>query len=120
MITANAGSGKTYTVIEHIKEIISAGNSPSSILCITFTNAGRHEMEKRLHDEKILGTDQPKIVTFHSLCLEIVSMFTHELEMPLEFQIFDNLPHATIQAIVQELPKCQSVQSYIKKFKVSG
>jgi ATP-dependent helicase/nuclease subunit A len=118
IITANAGSGKTYTVIEHIKEIISAGYSPSSILCITFTRAGRHEMEKRLYDEKILGSEKPKIVTFHSLCLEIASMFTHELEIPLEFQTLETLPHTTVQAIIQELPNYKSVQEYIKKFKL--
>lgn len=117
IITANAGSGKTYAAIEHIKEIINAGYNPASILCITFTKAGKHEIEKRLHDEKILGLETPKIVTFHSLCLEIVSMFTHELQMPLEFEALEYLSHATVQAIIQELPTCQSVKNYIKKFK---
>ena len=119
MIIANAGSGKTYNIIQHIKEIINTGYSPSSILCITFTNAGRNEMAQRLQKEIPNLTSLPKIVTFHSLCKEIINTFTYELEMPLEYETVENEDFELQQTIESTLLFNKKVQNFINKCKIS-
>ncbi len=118
MIIANAGSGKTYSIVQHIKGIVEAGFVPSSILCITFTNAGRDEMQARLQKDiphlKVL----PKIVTFHSLCKEIVDTFTHELEMPYDYTIVDS-DFELLTEITSLLLKNEAVKAFISKFRIS-
>jgi ATP-dependent helicase/nuclease subunit A len=120
IITANAGSGKTYQVVERIKDILQKGHAPSSVLCITFTNSGQKEMEKRLHEncKEFIISEKPKVVTFHSLCLEIVSMFTHELSMPFEFEIMEKIPEEFIQEITNQVLFTDTAQEYIKKYKI--
>ncbi len=47
-VTANAGSGKTYILVERVISLLLAGAEPASILCITFTKAAASEMSARL------------------------------------------------------------------------
>lgn len=119
-ITANAGSGKTYTVIQRIKNIIELGECPSSILCITFTNSAKEEMQSRFHNEckHLIGEKEPKIITFHALCLETVSMFTHETNMPFEFEIMDNMGTAFVESVTNQILLCSSAMQYIKHTKI--
>ncbi len=39
MVLAGPGTGKTFTVIERIKNMLSRGIEPSKILCLTFSEA---------------------------------------------------------------------------------
>ena len=48
LIVAGPGSGKTRTIVERIKYIISQNYSPRGILAVTFTRAAAAEMKKRL------------------------------------------------------------------------
>lgn len=47
-VSANAGSGKTYVLVNRIIRLMLAGASPERILCLTFTRAAAAEMETRL------------------------------------------------------------------------
>ena len=38
-VTANAGSGKTKTLIDRVARLLLAGASPDEILCVTYTKA---------------------------------------------------------------------------------
>jgi superfamily I DNA/RNA helicase len=48
LVTASAGSGKTYTITEKIACLLSAGEEPGMIKVITYTNAAADEMRERL------------------------------------------------------------------------
>ena len=48
MLLAGPGSGKTFTLIERIKNMLSFGVLPSEILCLTFSDAASNEMKTRL------------------------------------------------------------------------
>ncbi|HWA60181.1 MAG TPA: double-strand break repair helicase AddA, partial [Caulobacteraceae bacterium] len=47
-VAANAGSGKTYTLVQRVVRLLLAGAMPEAILCVTYTKAGAAEMQRRL------------------------------------------------------------------------
>ena len=47
-VTANAGSGKTKTLIDRVARLLLAGSRPETILCLTYTKAAAAEMQRRL------------------------------------------------------------------------
>jgi ATP-dependent helicase/nuclease subunit A len=52
-VTANAGSGKTKTLIDRVARLLLAGARPETILCVTYTKAAASEMQRRLFE--VLG-----------------------------------------------------------------
>jgi ATP-dependent helicase/nuclease subunit A len=52
-VTANAGSGKTKTLIDRVARLLLAGADPETILCVTYTKAAAAEMQRRLF--QVLG-----------------------------------------------------------------
>jgi ATP-dependent helicase/nuclease subunit A len=49
-VTANAGSGKTKTLIDRTARLLLEGVKPGAILCVTYTKAAATEMQTRLYD----------------------------------------------------------------------
>ena len=47
-VSANAGSGKTYTLANRVARLLLADAKPQKILCLTFTRAAAAEMQDRL------------------------------------------------------------------------
>ena len=47
-VSANAGAGKTYVLIQRVTRLLLAGCAPSRIVCITYTKAAAAEMASRL------------------------------------------------------------------------
>lgn len=47
-VSANAGSGKTYVLVQRVKRLLLEGADPSRILCLTFTKAAAANMSNRL------------------------------------------------------------------------
>ena len=62
-VEANAGSGKTHTLVTRVARLLLKGVRPEAILCVTYTKAGAAEMQRRLFDT--LGrwaiADDPKL-----------------------------------------------------------
>ncbi|HEY3813304.1 MAG TPA: double-strand break repair helicase AddA [Caulobacteraceae bacterium] len=50
-VTANAGSGKTKTLVSRVARLLRRGVDPAAILCVTYTKAAAAEMQTRLFDE---------------------------------------------------------------------
>ena len=46
LVLAGPGTGKTYTVINRIKNMIEHGVDPEKILCLSFSEAAAGEMKK--------------------------------------------------------------------------
>ncbi len=98
LILAGAGAGKTKTITERIRHLISSGVTPSSILAITFTNKAAKEMRERversLSEDRSLNRpvempDRPFISTFHSLGVHILREQSTFLGIRKHFSIFD-------------------------------
>ncbi len=49
-VEANAGSGKTHTLVMRVARLLLGGTPPEAILCVTYTKAGAAEMQRRLFD----------------------------------------------------------------------
>jgi ATP-dependent helicase/nuclease subunit A len=49
-VTANAGSGKTSTLVKRVARLLLGGSAPDAILCVTYTKAAAAEMQRRLYE----------------------------------------------------------------------
>jgi ATP-dependent helicase/nuclease subunit A len=49
-VTANAGSGKTSTLVNRVARLLLRGADPAAILCVTYTKAAAAEMQRRLFE----------------------------------------------------------------------
>ena len=47
-VTANAGSGKTTTLVNRVARLLLGETPPEAILCVTYTKAAAAEMQRRL------------------------------------------------------------------------
>ncbi len=50
-VTANAGSGKTKTLIDRTARLLLEKAEPGAILCVTYTKAAAAEMQRRLYEK---------------------------------------------------------------------
>ncbi|RKD24465.1 hypothetical protein BEP19_08745 [Ammoniphilus oxalaticus] len=110
IISAGAGSGKTWVLTERYLEILSRGYSPAQIVAITFTRKAAGEMKGRIRqaiqkmarEAKQLEEQryweqcerefkQSIITTIDGFCSELLR--THPLEAGLspQFQVFDSI-----------------------------
>jgi DNA helicase-2/ATP-dependent DNA helicase PcrA len=75
-VLASAGSGKTFTFIQRIANMIKSGIKPYNILAVTFTKKTAEEMQKRL--EALIGKDASESVTigtFHSIANRLINSY---------------------------------------------
>ena len=49
-VMANAGSGKTTTLVNRVARLLLSGSRPGAVLCLTFTKAAAAEMQRRLYE----------------------------------------------------------------------
>jgi ATP-dependent helicase/nuclease subunit A len=47
-VSANAGSGKTYVLVQRVVRLLLSGADPSRVLCLTFTKAAAANMQNRV------------------------------------------------------------------------
>ncbi len=92
-VTAGAGTGKTTVItfrfLEALKRI--PGASPSSILCLTFTERAAESMRERIVEA--LGapaaTENLWIHTFHSFCARVLAQYAPLAGMPPGYRVAD-------------------------------
>ena len=105
LVSASAGSGKTFVVIERIIRLIIEENvSVSEILAVTFTKLAAQEMKDKLRDaltKSYLETKNPRfkaeidkisssdISTIDSFCSKIIKKYFYVLGIDANFQVAD-------------------------------
>jgi len=77
IISAGAGSGKTFTLTKKFEYLVSACNiSPENILAITFTNKAADSLKRKLSDTlKIKEFRFSWTRTIHSACLNMIKPY---------------------------------------------
>lgn len=73
MVSAGAGSGKTYTLQTRLRLLLARGVEPSRIVTVTFNRAAAQEIRDRVADVK--GAEQLVIGTMHSVFGRYVAKF---------------------------------------------
>ena len=81
MLLAGPGTGKTFTVIQRIEHMLANGVKPSSILCLTFSDAAANEMRQRLIKKMGVVASNVDIYTYHSFCNDIIKTYPSQFEM---------------------------------------
>ena len=107
-VSANAGSGKTFTIMQRIAEIIKLGHSRlDQLLVLTFTDASAQDMRKKLK-EQLAGLVTPvalqaaTIGTFHSFCANLVRAWFTVAEVSPSFAIMDDIESSKMKATIFE------------------
>jgi ATP-dependent helicase/nuclease subunit A len=96
-ISAGAGSGKTYTLIELISEAIENGTPPENILATTFTVKAAEEIRNRVKQkfledgnfEKAELASSVKIGTVNGICGSMLSDFAFEAGLSPNLKVCD-------------------------------
>ena len=125
LVSASAGSGKTFVLIKRIVELITNEDATvSKLLVVTFTNASANELKQRLTQklsECLEGCDEIKrqkllsqieeiplcdISTIHSFCIKLVRRYFYELNLDPAFKVYVDglydLKYTAINNIIDE------------------
>ena len=118
LVSAAAGSGKTYTLVERIvKNVIAGKYRIDELLVVTFTNAAAAEMreriEKKLTDElethpelarQIVMLSNASISTLHSFCQRLIRENFSAIDVDPKYRmITDQERELMRQRVVEEL-----------------
>lgn len=92
VILAGAGTGKTYTIIEKIKYLVSSGiYRPERIVCITFSNEAANNLTIRI--ERALAelgkSGGPIIRTFHGFSADLLRKHGNKVGISPDFKILE-------------------------------
>lgn len=81
MVLAGPGTGKTFTLINRIKNMLLSNIKPDTILCLTFSDAAANEMRQRLIKELGVVATKVDIFTYHSFCNSIIKTYPNQFEL---------------------------------------
>jgi ATP-dependent helicase/nuclease subunit A len=116
LVSAGAGSGKTFVLVEHYLKILAedAGTGINDIIAVTFTRKAAEEMRARLkarlkelagnasgQDRQrwlacLLAVDSARIGTIHSLCESILKNNPTDAGIDPGFEILDDLERSKL------------------------
>ena len=124
LVSASAGSGKTFVVIERIiKLILENGVNVDEILAVTFTKLAAEEMKEKLNSaltKKYLATRDIRlkqqldlipsadVSTIHSFCSKLIKEYFYELKIDANCQVVEEskkkrLEESAIDKLFEEL-----------------
>ena len=66
VLSATAGSGKTFSCVQRVRELLRRGVDPGKIIFFSFTKAATEELKSRIGNKDI------KITTIHAFCYHIL------------------------------------------------
>jgi ATP-dependent helicase/nuclease subunit A len=103
LVSASAGSGKTFTMIERILDLlIKKESSINKMLIVTFTNAAASEMKQKIYDKLCESARDNKdlvkeieelptadISTLHNFCSKLIKQHFYEVGVDPAFKILD-------------------------------
>ncbi len=127
LIVANPGTGKTRLLAYKFVWLLKKGLKPEEILCLTFTNKAKKELEDRIIDliqnQKIqIDLSSLNIHTFHSYTLDFLEEDEIVSSNLLRYSIYKYLKEKEILNYSDEylietiVPKMENLLRYIKNF----
>ncbi len=130
LITANPGTGKTYLLAKKYSRLLRDGVSEEDILCLTFTNKAKCEMEERiigvLEEEKTkVDLSKLNVYTFHSYALEYIDEGEIISTNLLRFVIYEYLKEKEVfnysdeRLIETVVPRLENLMRYLKSYGIT-
>lgn len=113
LVIAGPGTGKTQILSARIGKILLETDAlPENILCLTYTDAGRVAMRKRLTE--MIGADAYRvgIHTFHSYCNQIIQENTSQFNRSSLDPVEDLERIEVIREIIDEFPEGHPLKRY--------
>ncbi len=110
-VTANAGSGKTKTLVDRVARLLLRGARPEAILCVTYTKAAAAEMQRRLFEtlgswavasDEALAAELVKIEERPENLSAARALFARALETPGGLKI--QTIHAFCEKLLRRFP----------------
>lgn len=95
LIIAGPGSGKTFTLVERIVNLIqNHGASPESLLVVTFTDKAARELTTRVSNRLLelgisFNLNEMYLGTFHSICLRLLKDHREFTRLKRNFALLD-------------------------------
>jgi len=89
VVTAGAGTGKTYLLVEKILHKVRKENVPvEKILALTFTEKAANEMRQRLRRQgPIADLEKAEIGTIHGFCTHLLRQYPIEAGVAPDFEV---------------------------------
>ncbi len=130
LVTANPGTGKTTLLAHKYLKLLESGVKPQDILCLTFTDKARNEMEERilkLVKEAGLKVDWAdlNIFTFHAYALDAIGEDNIVSSNLLRYCIFRYLKEKEVftysdgYLLSDIVPSMEGHISYLKSFGIT-
>ena len=107
LLSGGAGSGKTYTLVEVLREIIRE-NLTKKVACITYTNAAVKEIERRV------ANDNLRVSTIHDFLWDCISHFQSAL-IPALIKLINE--GVITRSVSMELPLPENYFKTVEGFK---
>lgn len=95
LIIAGPGSGKTFTLVERILNLINVHNAePEQLLVVTFTEKAAQELKTRISNRLLeegssFNVNEMYLGTFHSICLKLLEEYREFTRLKRSFILMD-------------------------------
>ncbi len=104
LVSASAGSGKTFVVIQRILRLLSENKTPvTGILAVTFTESAAKDMKEKLKtalnnraaegdsfaEENVAEISAADVCTLHSFCAKILRLYFFKAGVSPDFAVID-------------------------------
>ncbi len=101
VVTAKPGSGKTFTIVEKIKQISQTIYDYQGIIAISFTRKASHELEVRCKNSGV-----PRKLSFYGT---IDNFYISQIIMPFAKHITNSLVQFEVKTSVKDVPEFESL-----------
>lgn len=112
MVLAGPGTGKTFVVVERIKNMLTKGIEPEKILCLAFSEAAASEMKRRLIQKAGAMAGRVNVYTYHGFCLEVIQNNPEYFE---EFSGFSIINETQKRKIIRQCIQEQDIKYFKTK-----
>ena len=130
LVTANPGTGKTRLLANKFLSAVKQGLAPDQILCLTFTEKAKVEMENRIikllkENEIVFNPSKLQIFTFHSYALDKITQNNIVSSNLLRFTIYEHLIDNNVTTTRNPISSAMSSlkskisSSYLKTFGIT-
>jgi DNA helicase II / ATP-dependent DNA helicase PcrA len=130
LVIANPGTGKTFLLGLKYVDLLKKGHRPEDIVCLTFTQKAKQEMEKRIIDfieeeELVFDFSKLNVFTFHSFAMEYLDDSNIVSSNLLRFVIYDYLKQKEVfnypddYLISEYVPKFENLMRYLKSYGIT-